>query len=69
MSRSKRLVVLRCSTCKRQKRAADKALVDIPPRVAVIESRCPKCDDGDFDFETWLDAKGREVSQFKAVPR
>jgi hypothetical protein len=36
----------------------------IPDNVVVIaQGHCDRCWDGDFDTETWLDARGREVDQ------
>ena len=57
-------ITLRCRHCGRTLDYGRDIDPGITANVAVIElTCCDECDNGDFGVETWLDAKGKEVSQ------
>lgn len=51
-------ILLRCPRCNHTKDYDRKIDDGIPNDVKTILVICPKCDDGDFHGEVWLDACG-----------
>lgn len=56
-------ILLRCPKCNATADYDRKIDDAIPNDVKTIVSICPKCDDGDFHSETWLDACGFELTE------
>lgn len=55
---------LECKGCGRSMRYLRRIDPAIPARVAkIVQGRCDRCWNGDFDTETWFDARGKEVAQ------
>jgi predicted nucleic-acid-binding Zn-ribbon protein len=54
-------ITLRCPRCNVTE-PYDRCIdLEVPNNVKTIVIICPKCDDGDFHAETWLDVVGREI--------
>lgn len=63
MSKLKSPITLRCSRCNTEMEYSRTIDRSIPNSVKTIVSICPKCDDGDFHEERWLDVCGGIVLQ------
>jgi len=57
-------IQLHCKGCGRKMKYSRKADPDLPLNVATIQTgNCDKCENGDFGWERWLNAEGKEIPQ------
>jgi hypothetical protein len=57
---SKTTIMIRCPKCAKHKEI--RRLKSDPANAVRVDIQCPECNGGDFDSESYFDAKGREVS-------